>query len=150
MKEYIHKIIIPYVTAKQKYLKLQPNHTALAIYDESKGRLTPAIFSLLEAYNVVVKVPTNCTDKLQPMNLSVNKAVKDFLRKRFQIWYSHEVEKLYRTTAPGHFTPVDLCTSILKPLGAEWLFNVYQYLQSNNSLAKNGFRAVGITSVLEL
>ena len=106
MKEYIHKIIIPYVTAKQKYLKLQPNHTALAIYDESKGRLTPAIFSLLEAYNVVVKVPTNCTDKLQPMNLSVNKAVKDFLRKRFQIWYSHEVEKLYRATAPGHFTPV--------------------------------------------
>ena len=77
---------------------------------------------------IVVKVPANCTDKLQPMDLSVNKAEKDFLMKKFQIWYSHEVEKLYKETAPGNFTPVDLRTSILKPLGAEWLFNVYQYL----------------------
>ena len=57
MKQYIHKIIIPYVTAKQIYLKLQPNYTALAIYDEFKGQL---IFSLFEANNIiVVKVPAN-------------------------------------------------------------------------------------------
>ena len=84
------------------------------------------------------------------MDLSVNDAVKDFLRKKFQIWYSQELERLYRETVPGHFTPVDLRMSILKPLGAEWLFNVYQYLLSNtrSSLAKNGFWEPGITSVL--
>ena len=84
------------------------------------------------------------------MDLSVNDAVKDFLRKRFQIWYSQEVERLYRATVPGNFTPVDLRMSILTPLGAEWLFNAYQNLLSNtcSSLAKNGFWAAGITSVL--
>ena len=35
MKEYIHKIIIPYVTAKQKYFNQITQH--LVIYDEFKG-----------------------------------------------------------------------------------------------------------------
>jgi len=34
-----------------------------------------------------VIIPANCTDKLQPFDLSVNKAAKDFMRKRFQQWY---------------------------------------------------------------
>ena len=46
MKEYIHKIIIPYVTAKQKYFNQITQH--LVIYDEFKGQLTLAIFSLLD------------------------------------------------------------------------------------------------------
>ena len=89
-----------------------------------KGQLTPAIFSLLEANNIIVviiKVPANCTDQLQPMDLSVNKAVNDFLRNKFQIWYSQVVERFYWATAPGNCTLVDLHMSVLKLLGAEWL-----------------------------
>lgn len=82
------------------------------------------------------------------MDLAVNKAVKDFLRKQFQTWYSLEVEKLCQTG--GNFTPVDLRMSKMKPLGAAWLVGAYHYLQNNVSLAKNGFRAAGITSCLEL
>ena len=86
MKEYIHQIILPYVQAKRKDLKLHPTHPALVIYDEFKGQLTPAVFTLLEENDIlVVKVPPNCTDRLQPMDLSVNKAVKDFLRRKFQV-----------------------------------------------------------------
>ena len=148
-KEYINNIIIPYIQRKRKELKLSPSHPALAIYDEFKGQLTPGIFSLLEANQVfVVKVPPNCTDRLQPMDLSVNKAVKEFLRKKFQNWYSSEMESLCRTN--GGFTPVDLRMSKLKPLGADWLVKAHQYLQNNTSLAKNGFRAAGITSALAL
>ena len=149
MKEYINNIIVPYVQKKRKDLKVAPNHPALAIYDEFKGQLTPAIFSLLDSHHIfVVKVPPNCTDRLQPMDLSVNKAVKEFLRKKFQQWYSSEVESLYCKN--GKFTPVDLHMSKLKPVGAEWLVEAHRYLQSNPSLAKNGFCAAGITSALEL
>ena len=95
MKEYIDNIIVLYVQRKRKDLKVAPNHPALAIYDEFKGQLTPSIFSLLDSNHIfVVKVPPNCTDCLQPMDLSVNKAVKEFLRKKFQQWYSSEVESL--------------------------------------------------------
>ena len=148
-KEYINNIVIPYVQRKRKELKLSPSHSALVIYDEFKGQLTPNIFSLLEANHIfVVKVPPNCTDRLQPMDLSVNKAAKEFLRKKFQNWYSSEMESLCRTN--GSFIPVDLHMSKLKPLGADWLVKTHQYLQNNPSLAKNGLRAAGITSALKL
>lgn len=151
MIEYIQRIILAYVKAKWKDLKLCPTHPALAIYDEFKGQLTPAVFTLLEENDIlVIKVPPNCTNRLQSMDLAVNKAVKDFLRRKFQIWYSREVEQLHQTSAPGSFTPVDLCMSTLKPLGVKWLGDVYRYLQSNTSLARNGFRAAVITSALEL
>ena len=86
MKEYITNIIISYIERKGKELKLLPDHPALAIFDEFKGQLTPGVFSLLEANNVfVVKVPPNCMDRLQSMDLSVNKAMKELLRKNFNI-----------------------------------------------------------------
>ena len=119
MREYINNIIVPYVQRKRKDLKVVPIHPALTIYDKCKGQLTPGIFSLLDSNHIfVVKVPPNCTDRLQPMDLSVNKAVKEFLRKKFQQWYSSEVESLCRKN--GKFTPVDLHMSELKPVGADW------------------------------
>jgi len=97
MKEYINNIVVPYIQRKRKELKLASNYPALAIFDEFKGQLIPGIFSLIDANRIfVVKVPPNCTDRLQTMDLSVNKAVKEFLGKKFQQWYSGEVESLYR------------------------------------------------------
>jgi len=84
MKEYINNIIVPYVQRKRKDLKLASNYPALAIYDEFKGQLTPEILSLLDANRIfVVKVLPNCTDRLQPMDSSVNKAVKEFQGRSF-------------------------------------------------------------------
>ena len=52
------------------------------------------VHSLLDSNHVyVVRVPPNCTGHLQPMDLAVNKSVKDFLRKKFQVWYSEQVGK---------------------------------------------------------
>lgn len=74
--------------------------------------------------------------------------MKEFLWKKFQQWYSSEVESL--CCKNGKFTPVDLHVSKLKPVGAEWLVEAHRYLWNNPSLAKNGFCAAGITSALEL
>lgn len=93
-KEYIEKIILPYVQRKHSELKLSVDHPALAIFEVFKGQMTEEVFSLLEENNIhVVKVPANCTDRLQPMDLSVNKSVKEFMRNKFQQWYASEVEK---------------------------------------------------------
>ena len=39
---------------------------------------------------------------------------------------------------------VDLCLSLLKPLGFQWLENTCAYIQSTD-FVKNGFHAAGIT-----
>ena len=116
-----------------------------------RGAIHPSIFLLFEANSIiVVKVPANCTDRLQPMNLSVNKAVKAFLRKKNSDLVFTGGRKLYRTTLSRTFIPVNLRMSILKLLGVEQLVSAYQYLQSNGSLARNRFQAAGITGILEL
>jgi len=91
---HIHKVILPFIEAKHKELKLQRDHPALVMYDEFKGQLTNSVHSLLDSNKIyVVKIPPNCTDWLQPMDLSVNRSVKEYLRTKFRVWYSEQVQQ---------------------------------------------------------
>ena len=72
-EEYIVKILLPYVKNKQKELGVS---SALVIFDRFKGQCMPHIISLLADNNVhIAIVPGNCTDRLQPLDISVNKSV---------------------------------------------------------------------------
>ena len=42
---------------------------------------------------IIINVPANFTDKLQPLDLSVKKPFKDERKKCFQPWYAEEVQK---------------------------------------------------------
>ena len=113
MVDYVQKIFLPYVNHKRKELGLDKTHPALAIFDEFKGQTTDAIFSLLTANNVYyVIVPPNCTDKIQPLDVSVNKPAKDFLRHQFQMWYA---EQICSQENPDQLEPVDLKLRVMKP-----------------------------------
>ena len=60
-------------------LHLSEDYPGLAIFDCFKAHLTEAVSKLLEDNNIhLVIVPANCTDRLQPLDLSLNKPVKDF------------------------------------------------------------------------
>ena len=50
---------------------------------------------LVDVYIHAMMVPANCTYRLQPMDISVNKAVKhlSILHKHFQAWYANKVLK---------------------------------------------------------
>jgi len=78
MKEYFTEIILPFVDEKRRILKLSSEQQALLILDNFKVQCT---LSLLDANNIsVVMISPNCTDRLQSLHLSLNKAAKDFLR----------------------------------------------------------------------
>lgn len=84
-------------------------------------------------------VSANCTDRLQPLDVSVNKPAKEFLRRKFQQWYSEEVRRQIQS---GKTVKVNLAMSVVKPLGAQWLIAVGEYMQSNPSLITNGFKGI--------
>ena len=127
-------------------LKLSDDHPALEIFDVFKGQQTADIATILEENNIhVVDVPPNCTDRLQPMDLSINKAAKEFIRKQFSDWYATEVNKQLEE-GKQDISPVDLRMSIMKPLGARWLVSLYDYLNQQNDIIINGFKAAGIDS----
>ena len=142
MKEYFERIIFPYIEEKRSELKLSNDQPALLIYDNFKAQCTSSLLRLLDRHNInVIMIPPNCTDRLQPLDLSLNKAAKDFLRRKFREWYAKQV---CVQLDGAQNIPVDLRLSILKPLGAEWIESLYKYIQDNPSIVKNGFKAAGI------
>ena len=146
-KEYLQSIIIPYIKTKQHESGLDDTFPALVIFDVFKGQTTEAMFQLLRDNNIyVVTIPANCTDKLQPMDLSVNKALKNSMKQQFSEWYSSIVYKNFSDEVPP---PVDLRMSIMKPLGAQWIKNAFGHIKGNSTIITNGFAAAGITATLE-
>ncbi len=73
----------------------------------------------------------------------MNKAVKEFLRGKFQSWYSDQV--CSDLADGGTEKLVDLRLSVVKPLGAQWLIDVYDYMKSKPEIIVNGFRGSGKT-----
>ena len=144
MIEYIQEIVIPYCRLKRKELKLPANYPALVLFDMFKGQCTEAVWSLLERNDIhIVTVPANMTGKLQPLDVSVNKAAKDFLRGRFNEWYAEKVVE-------GDQGIVDMRLAIMKPISARWMIQLFDYMKANPDIIRNGFRNVGITDVLQL
>ena len=122
MMTYIEKIIVPYVKQKREQLNLDDDHPALliAIFNVFKGQCTEEILKMLEDNNIErVMVPTNCTDRLQPLDLSINKPVKEFLRRKFQEWYASQIASQLEADTQQ----VDMYLSIMKPLCAKWLYS---------------------------
>ena len=84
MKEYIDKIILPYVKQKRIDLKLSNDYPTLVIFDNFKGQCTKKLLSIIDDNNInVILIPANCTDCLQSLDISVNKSVKEFLCAKF-------------------------------------------------------------------
>jgi len=65
---YIEKIILPYDSEK---CKENTEQRALCIFDNFKAQLTTEILNLLEDNHIdAVFIPANCTDCLQPLDLT--------------------------------------------------------------------------------
>ena len=142
MVDYVNMIILPYVNNKRKELSLDQTYPALVIFDEFNGQTTDTIFDLLATNNIYyVIVPPNCTDKLQPLDVSVNKPAKDFLRHQFQTWYA---EQICSQENPNQLEPVSLKLQVMKPLGARWMIQLYDHMKSHPEIIVNGFKASGI------
>ena len=148
MLPYIEMVIVPYVTRVRRELEKE-EQAALAIFDCFKGQVTQRITDALEDHNIhSVIVPAGCTDRLQPLDLSVNKSAKAFLRSQFQDWYSAQVTEQL-STGSEELEPVELPAAKMKCIGGQWLVRLVEYLSDNPRIVVNGFLAAGIPQSLD-
>ena len=62
---------------------------ALIIMDNFVGQIAKKVNGLLEENHLhVCLLPPNTTDLLQPMDISINKPIKSFLKDKFAHWYA--------------------------------------------------------------
>jgi len=139
MKHYIDKVIVPFVTKKRQELELDTIFPAAAIFDNFCGQLTDNILSHLRSHNIPIQLSANCTDKLQPLDISVNKLMKDHLKSKFQQWYAKEVRRQLETIPLGQIK-VDVGLQVVKSLSTNWIISGWQALEKRPEVAVNGFR----------
>ena len=145
---YISNIIIPYVNRTRESKKL-PNQPALALFDAFTGHGGEEIDDLLEQNSIfAVKVPASCTDELQPMDLSVNKSCKSSLRHNFSTWYAEKVaEEINSGTSPEN-VKINMEMQLMREVGAKWLTEFFNSVNSNKDLVVNGFKKAGIIDAI--
>lgn len=102
----------------------------------------------------VCLLPAYTTDLLQPMDISVNKPAKSFLKEQFSIWYSEQLLKQFEDQSDVPLddvtlNPVDLSLANMKNIGAKWLMEAIKYIADNPQLIVNGFIRAGICRALD-
>ena len=148
----IEDIITPYVEKERGKLGLSDNQPALVIFDVFSGQMTdPVMQKLKENFIKVVKVPANMTNLFQPLDLTVNRSAKAFMKRKFTEWYSSSISKQLDEGKAIDDIDVDLKLSILKPLHAHWIKELYDYMTSENGreIISNGWKAAFITEAIE-
>ena len=132
MLQYIGHIIIPYVEIYNKCCTMKWHQdwslriTLRAKWQKRKGELF-----VRRDHRHVSLLPLNTTDLLQPMDISVNKPVKSFLKDKFSQWYAKQL--LQQCEDQSHvplldisLEPIDISMVVMKNISAKWFVKAAQ------------------------
>lgn len=148
--ELINHIIIPYMKKIRVELGLRTTKEWVLVADVFKAHWTDAVKKLVSDNNgKMVPVPNNMTSYLQPLDLTVNRSCKAFLRNQAQKWYSEQVQSQIVNGIQPDKVSVDLRITVLKPLHAKWVVQFYDFMQSNGDVVVRGWRRSGVSAALE-
>ena len=150
MLQYIEHIIVPYVETTRDLMN--DEKPALVIMDNFKGQVTASVNALLDSHNIhVCLIPPNTTNVLQPMDISVNKPAKDFIKREFEQWYAKQVMRQLQgqDIETAELPEINLGLLVVKEVGAKWLVSMVEYIGENPQFIVNGFIRSGITAALD-
>ena len=148
MRRYIERIVVPFIAKKREVLKLPSNNPALAFFDGFKGQTTDGICQILSDNHIsFVMIPVNCTDKLQPLDIAINR-LKNELKRSFQSWYADKVRKQLEEVSISRVT-IDVGLTVVKNPSANWNISAWQSIQHRPQLAINGFKEAGVFDAIK-
>ena len=149
-------IIIPYVQKQRNTLKLDAEYPAILLMDVFKGQMTDPVKEILKRNNIILqKVPANLTYLFQPLDVQggPNGYAKRFMKKKFTLWYADQVQRVMdgNRFKSMEEIDIDLKLSVLKPLHASWLIELFNYmtLPAGKAVSLKGCEVAGITDAVK-
>ena len=91
------------------------------------------------------------TQLFQPLDLTVNKHCKSYLKRLFSEWYDQQIESQLSFREKVEEIKIEFCLTTLKPLHARWLVEYYKEITSENgsSVIIHGWKAAGIYDTIK-
>ena len=148
----IDEILVPYVNSQREILR-NPKQEALLIMDVFRGQITDDVTNRLKEKNIhVVLVPNNMTHLFQPLDLTVNKHCKLFLKNCFSKWYSQQIENQLAVGKKMEEIEIKFKLTTIKPLHAKWVVEFYNEMtaESGSKIIVNGWKASGIFDAVKM
>lgn len=78
------------------------------------------------------------------MDVSINKPMKDQMRKRFQTWCADNVRRQLEEGTPLEDVKVNMALSAVKNHSTNWMIQSWEALSQRSEIAVNGFEKAGI------
>ena len=126
---------------------------AMLIMDVFKGQMIDPVKEILKKNNIVLqKVPANLTYLFQPLDVQggPNGYAKKFMKKKFTLWYVDQVQRAMDAGKSMGEIDIDLKLSVLKPLHASWLIELFNHMTSpaRRAVSLEGWEVAGITEAV--
>ncbi|XP_057304911.1 uncharacterized protein LOC130641912 isoform X1 [Hydractinia symbiolongicarpus] len=117
--------------------------------DVFKGQMTPKVLNVLKNNHILLQsVPANFTHLFQPLDVQggPNGYVKRMMKQKFLKWYTAKIMQALDAGKPLAEIEVDLKLSIVKPLHAKWIIEVYNQMTSEEGkkVCLKGWQVSGI------
>ena len=154
MERFVEKILTPWAARQEEELNLPPDQKALIILDVYAAHRTPAVLKCFENAGWLMQfVPGNCTEELQPLDVSVNAVLKASLKDEFTKWYAKCVQDAMAEHPDNMRAAVesvrpDLRLSVVKPIHARWVMDAFSTLKTKPGIVFQGFEKAGIVGAV--
>ena len=149
-------IIIPYVQKQRNTLKLDAEYPAMLLMDVFKGQMIDPVKEILKRNNTILqKVPANLTYLFKPLDAQggPNGYAKRFIKKKFTLSYADQVQRAMDGNRFRLMEEIDieLKLSVLKPLHASWLIELFDHMTSpaGKAVSLKGWEVAGITDAVK-
>jgi hypothetical protein len=110
------------------------------VLDSFRGHLTEAVSRSLGAANAtVVVIPGGCTGKVQPVDVSLNKPIKDTVRGQWEEFMMHKATAEQGPSNLECATKTDI---------TDWIVQANCLLSSQGNCIEKAFKVCGITNSL--
>ena len=73
---------------------------------------------------------------------------KRFLKRKFEEWYAKQITDQLASGADVYQIKVDLTLTKMKPIHANWVIGLYDYLRNQRETIQKSFEQSGITDAV--
>ena len=130
MKIWIKDVLIPHTKRQQ----------CLLVFDTFTAHLTDEVTQELQKANAtVLLVPGGCTSKIQPVDVSLNKPIKQLVRNEFESYLTKAITESQSASIPSPTT-----TDVIR-----WIVKANNTLNENPESVAKSFKVCGISNALD-